>query len=416
MKAVVFTLGCKVNECESASIIRGLEEMGYEVSDELTEADLYIVNTCAVTAEAEKKSRQMIARVSAHSEDAEIIICGCASENHPESFIGKKNVSVVAGAMNKSKILSLLNEKGLNEKGKFISDEDATYDDMPPPLRLKTRAFIKVQDGCDNFCSYCIIPYLRGRSRSRSLDSVKEEVFSCGADECVIVGIDLSSYNDGGRTLKDLLISLKDAPARIRLGSLEAGVITDEFLKTAASVKNFAPHFHLSLQSGSDYILKKMNRHYTREEYLKKCGLIYSYFPDAAITTDIIAGFPGEREEDFEKSLGIIKEARFAHVHCFPYSERSGTVAAKTMKDMPFEIKKERAKKLSLAADEESVRYRNKFIGKTARIIKEEFSDGYTQGYSANYIRVYIKGDVKGGVIDVRIKEIYKDGVIAEII
>lgn len=411
MKAVVFTLGCKVNECESASIIRGLEEMGYEVSDELTEADLYIVNTCAVTAEAEKKSRQMIARVSKHAENADIIICGCASQNHPESFVGKKNVTVVSGAMNKSRILSLL-----QEKGKFVSEDDGVYDDMLPPLRLKTRAFIKVQDGCNNFCSYCIIPYLRGRSRSRSLESVVKEVYSCGADECVIVGIDLSSYNYGGKTLKDLLFELKDSPARIRLGSLEASVITDELLTVALSMKNFAPHFHLSLQSGSDDVLKKMNRHYTRAEYLKKCDLIYSYFPDAAITTDIIVGFPGESEEDFKLSSSIVGEARFAHVHCFPYSERVGTVAAKKMKDMPFEIKKERVKELSLVADEESVKYRSRFIGKTAKIIREEFSNGYTQGYSANYIRAYIKGDVRENIINVKIKEIYKDGVIAEII
>lgn len=408
MKAVVFTLGCKVNECESASLIRGLEEMGYEVSDELEEADLYIVNTCAVTAEAEKKSRQMIARVSKHAESAKIIICGCASQNHPQDFIGKKNVAVVTGAMQKSKILSLL-----QETGNFVSNEELVFDEMLPPKHLKTRSFIKVQDGCNNFCSYCIIPYLRGRSRSRRLESVLQEIFSDGADEIVLVGIDLSSYNDGGRTLKDLLSALKDSQKRIRLGSLEVNVITEELLEAAKSMKHFCPHFHLSLQSGSNATLKRMNRHYTREQYLEKCELIYRYFPDAAITTDIIVGFSEESEQDFADSLSIVSEVGFAHVHCFPYSVRAGTVAAKRFQDLPPDVKKKRLALLSEEAERVSADYRKKFIGKTAFVLREEFADGYTQGYTENYMRVYIEGDIGDKLIPVTIKELYQDGVLA---
>ncbi len=409
MKAVVFTLGCKVNECESTSLIRGLEDLGYEVSDKLCEADLYIVNTCAVTAEAEKKSRQMIARVSKFSENAKIIICGCASQNHPESFADKPNVSVVTGAMKKSKILQLL-----SERGRFVEEKEDVYDDMPPPLRLKTRAFVKVQDGCDNFCSYCIIPYLRGRSRSRNLESVVEEVKNNGSLETVVVGVDLSSYNDGGRTLKDLLTALKDLPQRIRLGSLEVGAITEEFLSAAAQMKNFCPQFHLSLQSGSDATLRRMNRRYTREEYVDRCRLIYRYFPDAAITTDIIVGFSEETEEDFADSLSVVREVGFARVHCFPYSVRAGTVAAKKFKDMPAEVKKRRLALLSECAREQEEKYLKRFIGREAGIIREEFEDGYTQGYTENYIRVYLPRKVEDPFIRVKIKDLYRDGVIAE--
>ncbi len=411
MKAVVFTLGCKVNECESASLIRGLEEMGCEVSDELGEADLYIINTCAVTHEAEKKSRQTIARVSKYSPSAKIIICGCASQNHPESFTSKPNVKVVTGAQKKSEILSLL-----EKEGEYPACDGTLYDEMLPPLRLKTRAFVKVQDGCNNFCSYCIIPYLRGRSRSRNFDGVIEEIKKNGAKETVVVGIDLSSYNSDGKSLKDIVYALKDEDQRIRLGSLELGVVTRDFLSALRECKNFAPHFHLSLQSGSSAVLKKMNRHYTREEYLGKCALIYEYFPDAAITTDIIVGFPTETEEDLALSLKIIEEAKFAHVHSFTYSQRSGTVASKTMKDLPFEVKKERHARLMKVAERQSKEYISRFIGSEAEIVKEEFSNGFTQGYTANYIRVYIEGDIQGEVIKVRLKESYLDGVKAEAI
>jgi len=409
MKASVVTLGCKVNECESASLIRGLEELGYEVSDGLVEADLYIINTCAVTAEAEKKSRQMVARVSKRGENARIIICGCAAENHAESFISRGNVTVVTGAQKKSKILSLLNSSGIHKEY-----DGLTYDSMPTPLRLKTRAFIKVQDGCNNFCSYCIIPYLRGRSRSMPISSAYIEAKQAAAAETVIVGIDLSSYSDGEKTLKDLVVALKDLPTRVRLGSLEVGVITDDFLRAVSECKNFAPQFHLSLQSGSDAVLKKMNRHYTRAEYLKKCQMIYSYFPAAAITTDIIAGFPTETESDFADSLKIISEAGFARTHCFPYSPRSGTYAAKAYKDIPPDIKKKRLSALMAEADRVEKEYLKKFIGSEVEIVCEDFVDGFTRGYAANYIRCYIGGKISEPVKRARIISLMADGVKAE--
>ena len=220
MKAVVFTLGCKVNECESWSLLAGLQERGYEVSDRLEPADLYILNTCAVTAEAEKKSRQAVARIRAVSKDAPIAVCGCAAERAPEAFLQKSGVFLVTGARQKGELFRLLDEKA---SGAHIA-AGGGFDELPPPLQMRARAFIKVQDGCNNFCSYCIIPYLRGRTCSRSLESAAAEILSQKAAETVITGIDLSSYNDRGRGLSELLLAVKDAPCRIRLGRDGAGI------------------------------------------------------------------------------------------------------------------------------------------------------------------------------------------------
>lgn len=212
---------------------------------------------------------------------------------------------------------------------------------------FETRAFVKIQDGCNRFCSYCVIPYLRGRSRSRLLESAAKEISDSTAQETVVTGIDISSYLDEkGRDLADLIFAVKDADTRIRLGSIEVSLITERFLVAAKAVKKFAPQFHLSLQSGSDKVLKSMNRHYTRGEYLEKCALIYRYFPDAAITTDIIVGFPTETEEDFLDSLRIVEEAGFAQIHAFPYSPREGTNAWKKYEDIPAAVKKERLQRL----------------------------------------------------------------------
>lgn len=409
MKAVVFTLGCKVNDCESGSLIRGLQERGWEVSDELDFADLYILNTCAVTGEAEKKSRQAIARVRAVNPDARIIVCGCAAEKTPEIFAKKQNVQLVTGARQKSKILSLLDGEGI-----ALDENDKIYDEMPAPVSLKTRAFVKIQDGCNNFCSYCIIPYLRGRSRSRTVESAAEEILSASAEEVVITGIDISSFKDGNRGLADLLLAVKNANSRIRLGSLEVGVITPQLLEAAKQVRDFAPHFHLSLQSGSDAVLKKMNRHYTGEEYCRRVELIRAYFPNAAITTDIISGFPTETEENFLETLALARRVGFSQIHCFSYSRRTGTVAAK-FSELPAEIRKRRLHELLALSHELRQTYEQKFVGKVLEIVPEEVKDGYTVGYSENYIRLYVKGTAEKKV-RVLAREAYADGLLAEII
>lgn len=405
MKAVVFTLGCKVNGCESASLLRGLEERGYEVSDELVPADLYILNTCAVTAEAEKKSRQAVARIRAAAPQARIYVCGCAAERMPSQFADKEGVRLVTGTMHKGGIPELLDEEGVR-----ISPAETCFEELPSPRFLQTRAYVKVQDGCNNFCSYCIIPYLRGRSRSRSLESAAAEILSCPAEEVVITGIDVSSYRDGARDLADLLRTVKDARARIRLGSLETHAVTERLLAAAKEVRDFAPHFHLSLQSGSDAVLRAMNRKYTRAEFLRKAALVREAFPSAALTTDIIVGFPTETEEDFEATLALAEEARFSQIHCFAYSRRAGTAAAK-LKELAPQVKKERLGRLMALGRRLRGEYEGAFLGKTLELVPEEEKDGYTEGYSENYIRLYVRGSVKKRT-RVRALERYKDGLL----
>ncbi len=409
MKAVVFTLGCKVNQCESATLIQGLKQKGYDVSDELGYADVFIINTCAVTAEAEKKSRQAIARVRKFNPSAKVIITGCASEKSPKDFIEKENVFLVTGAKSKDKILDMLEDRGV-----FIEKNDEYYEEYLPAGTLKTRSYIKVQDGCNNFCSYCIVPYLRGRSRSRSPESIKKEIEFLKPTEAVITGINLSDYKFNGMKLGDLLRELKDYDMRIRLGSLEVGVIDDNLLSATKELKDFAPHFHLSLQSGSDKVLKEMNRKYTRDEYAYKVDLIRKYYPESAVTTDIIVGFSTENEKDFEDTLELVDRVCFSDIHCFAYSRRAGTKAY-SLSPLDEKIKKERldvllARKTSL---------RKKFIdanlGSEREVVIEETEKGFQTGYTDNYIRVYIpEDDNLSGKVKVTLLKEFEDGALAK--
>ena len=416
MRAVVYTLGCKVNDVESGSIIRGLETLGYTVSRELVEADLYVINTCAVTAEAERKSRQTVGKAIKCNPGAKIIVCGCASEKSPTAFLEKGHtVYAVTGAQRKNKVLEIV-ENGLEQEAQGICLEaEKTYEEMLLPECLKTRNFVKIQDGCNRFGSYCVSPYLRGRSRSRLLESAAAEILQSTAQETVVTGIDVSEYKDEqGRDLADLMLAVKDADTRIRLGSLEVSLITPKFLSALKEVRRFAPQFHLSLQSGSNKVLKSMNRHYTREEYLEKCRMIYEAFPNAAITTDIIVGFPTETEEDFQDSLRIVEEAGFAQIHAFPYSPREGTNAYKRYKELPFAVKKERVERLLLKGAEEKKKYMQRFIGRWVELVPENCFDGYTEGYSENYMRVYVAGEMEKRPIQVCVEGLFKDGVIAK--
>ncbi len=427
-KAVVFTLGCKVNDVESGSIIRGLKEMGFEVYRELEFADLYIVNTCAVTAEAERKSRQAVGKALKRNEKGKVIVCGCASQKSPAAFFEKdERVVAVTGAQGKNRILELAREilraegenqgvQGENQFGVFTDDFGKVYEEMLTPECLKTRNFVKIQDGCNRFCSYCVIPYLRGRSRSRLLESAAAEILESDAHETVVTGIDISDYRDeNGRGLTELLLAIKDADTRIRLGSLEVGLIDEKFLAAAKQVKKFAPQFHLSLQSGSNAVLKSMNRHYTREEYLKKCEMIYAAFENAAITTDIIVGFPTETEKDFEDSLRIVEEAGFAQIHAFPYSPREGTNAYKRYKEIAFAEKKRRLDLILAAGAAQKERYLTGFVGKSLTVVPETVLDGVSEEYSENYIRVYVGEDIGKDPTRVRVERLYKDGVWASV-
>lgn len=401
MKACVFTLGCKVNETESACIMASLEKLGWEVSDKLCCADIYVLNTCAVTREAEKKSRQLVARAKKFNPSAQIFVCGCASEKDKKQFTDK-GVAFVCGAQKKEQIINAV-------CGLFGGENCG----LSYPKQTKTRAFVKIQDGCNNFCSYCIIPYLRGREKSRKIEDILGEIAQTDCPEIVINGINVSAYGYENVTLTDLIVALKDVKKRIRLGSLECNIITEEFLSALKELPDFAEQFHLSLQSGSSAVLKAMNRHYTREEYLEKCRLIYSFFPKAAITTDIIAGFAGETEEDFMQSLSIIDEAGFARVHAFAFSPREGTAAFR-LKDVPADIKSERLHRLLKAAESASARYIAGAFDESSDFIAEEYAGGFTEGYTGNYIKIYVPEQLEAGKkYNVTIKEIFRDGAKA---
>lgn len=404
MRAVVFTLGCKCNEVESASIMAELEKCGFEVSDKLSYADIYVLNTCAVTREAERKSRQLISRVRKFNADAPVYVCGCASEKNKEQF-QKDKVAFIGGAKNKAEVIAAI-------------ARDYALSSCPSslgyPKQVRTRAFIKIQDGCNNFCSYCIIPYLRGRIRSRTVAEVVEEVNATPSLEIVFTGINISVFGqDTGESLTSLLCALASCNKRIRLGSLECGVITDEFLQACSALKDFASQFHLSLQSGSDAVLRAMNRRYTRAKFLEKCELIYKYFPDAAITTDIIAGFCGETEQDFADSLRIIGEARLSRVHAFAYSPREGT-RAYSMLDIPAQIKAHRLHELLAEGAKAEKAYLEKHINSQQEVIFEEFDGEYTTGYTAGYIKAYASG-LHEGKKKVKLIKAFRDGALAEV-
>lgn len=428
MKIVVYNLGCKVNQYESDSIIRELKSRGHEVYDDFTEADAYILNTCAVTNEAERKSRQAISRAKKFNPDARIIVCGCASENNAEQFSEKDGVVYISGVAGKAKIPDLIKSKcadsisfvtndsansanigqiDIDIKNVSVSDLPTVYEDDMAIDGIRTRAFLKVQDGCNNFCSYCIIPYLRGRSRSRAIDSVVQEFdrLSRQVKEIVLTGINLSAYGmDIGSSLKDLLVALKGFDTRIRFGSLEVNVIDREFLEACKSLKRFCPQFHLSLQSGDDSVLKDMNRHYTTVEYLDKVKLIREYFPDAAITTDLICGYPTESEQSFKNTIEFIKKVNFADMHIFVYSPRKGTKASK-LTLIPHEVAKERANTAIKIAEDMKREYLKSHIGSTLEVLVE---NGY--GYSMEYIKVYTDGE-DGEIKAITPSVLYLDGL-----
>ena len=403
MKACVFTLGCKVNEVESASIMSALEGAGWEVADKLSPADIYVLNTCAVTREAEKKSRQLLARARKFSPQALIYVCGCASEKNASQF-ASRGVKYVCGARDKEGVLKAIS----------ADFSCALPESIPFPKQVRTRAFVKIEDGCNNFCSYCVIPYLRGRVTSRPTGDILAEIKNITSPEVVLTGINISAYGtDIGTNLTELLRALGDTDKRIRLGSLECNIIDDNFLTACKGLKDFAPQFHLSLQSGSTAVLKAMNRKYTREEYIQKCRLIYKYFPEAAVTTDIIAGFCGESEEDFSDSLSIIDEVAFARVHAFAFSPREGTVAY-SLKDIPAPIKAERLHRLLEKGRESELKFIQRAAGKTREVIFEDFDGQYTGGYTPEYIKVYVAGE-HSGKNTVKLGGPFRDGALAGI-
>ena len=406
MKISILTLGCKVNKYESDALIFELKERGFETTDKLEFADAYIINTCAVTNEAEKKSRQMLERARKFNADARVYVMGCASQNRPVQF-EDKNVNYIVGTASKKKLLD-----ELEHLGKTLYDLPTDYEDDLFSAQSLSRAYIKIQDGCNHFCTYCIIPYLRGRSRSRSVESIESEVSKLpdSVKEVVLVGIDVSDFRiDGRRGLGELLEKLDRFGKRLRLSSMEDNLIDEEFMKKLAGLKNFCPHFHLSLQSGCDRVLKKMNRNYTTAEFENSVNLIRKYFPLAGITTDVIVGFPTETDEDFEETMNFVEKVKFSQLHIFPYSKRDGTVASKLYKDLSGQVKSQRLKRL----EELGKKLKIDFIKKneTAKVLIEEKNGEWFEGYTENYVKCYVQGDLHvGDIVEVKFDKPFKQG------
>ena len=414
-KIVVFTLGCKVNQYDSDAMLNILSAGGFDVSDEMEVADIYIINTCAVTAEAERKSRQTVTKILKLNPDAEIYVCGCASQRDKIQF-DREGVRYISGTDGKIALAKELVEKVQNdvdmpecsfEIGKEFEENDGV-------LSLRTRHYIKVQDGCNNFCSYCIIPYLRGRSRSRDLEGIRAELDKAVtvAKEIVLTGINLSAYGkDKEGSLADLLRAVKDYPVRMRLGSLEVGVIDRDLLDATKEMYDFCPHFHLSLQSGDDETLKKMNRHYTTAEYEGAVDLIREYYPNAAITTDIIVGFPTETEEQFVASMNFAKRIGFSDIHCFPYSSRKGTVAGK-WQVLSKAVLTDRAKRMGEVKNQLIKDYLTAQIGKPLKVLFETSDEnGVWCGHTENYVKVYSKNGEKNTLKTIVPTRLYLDGL-----
>lgn len=406
LKVALHNLGCKVNAYETEAMAQKLEDAGYKIVPFNEKADVYIINTCSVTNMADRKSRQMLHKAKKMNEDAVVVAAGCYVQTATEKLLEDLSVDILIGN-NKKKDIVLELQKYFddNKYNKNVIDINATneYEELElATVTEHTRAYIKIQDGCNQFCSYCIIPYARGRIRSREFDNIKQEVTELaqkGFKEIVLTGIHLSSYGNNENKLIDVveMIAGIEGVERIRLGSLEPNIVTEDFAKRLAKVDKICPHFHLSMQSGCDNTLKRMNRHYTSDEYFEKCELLRKYFDNPAFTTDVIVGFPGETQEDYEISREFVKKVRFSELHVFKYSKRDGTVAAKMENQIPEPVKTERSEDLIKVGENLTMEYRRKFIGKKVSVLFEEIinvaGENYWVGHTKEYIKVIMKSD-----------------------
>lgn len=431
-KAALHNLGCKVNSYETEAMQQLLENAGYEIVPFAEGADVYVINTCSVTNIADRKSRQMLHRAKKMNPHAVVVAAGCYVQAAGEELKKDEAVDLVIGNNKKTDLVSVLEEyfAGRQEPDQetvIAIGDTREYENLSiDRIADHTRAFIKVQDGCNQFCSYCIIPYTRGRVRSRNPKEVEEEVkrlTAAGYQEIVLTGIHLSSYGadfpEAERlTLLDLIKRIHDIEGlkRIRLGSLEPRIVTGEFAKALAGLEKICPHFHLSLQSGCDDTLRRMNRHYTTEEYFNCCEILRRAFGNPAITTDVIVGFPGETEEEFAVTKEFLKKVRFYEMHVFKYSKRNGTRAAMMPDQIPESIKTERSNELLDLEREMSSRYRKSCLGcSTEVLMEEEYEwDGvrYMIGHTREYVKAVIpyedgqKGRlVKGNLVEMLNKE-----------
>ncbi len=432
----IHSLGCKVNSYEAESMEQLLKQAGYTIVpfDENITADIYIINTCSVTNIADRKSRQMLHKSKKINPDAIVVAAGCYVNADTKKAAEDNAVDIVLGNNCKINIVEALENyyKDKNNSEMVVDfKEKQEYEELKlDEVSTHTRAYIKIQDGCNQFCSYCIIPYTRGRIRSRDIDEIEEEVtklVSKGFKEVVLTGIHLTSYgvdNNKGSLLEVIMrLDKIEGLQRIRLGSLEPRVITEEFAKTLSSSKKICPHFHLSLQSGCDTVLKRMNRKYTTQEYYDKCCILRKYFNNPAITTDVIVGFPQETEEEFEATKVFLEKVHFYEMHIFKYSRRKGTVADRMEGQVDEKVKTQRSAILLELENKMSKEYRQQHIGKTEEVLIEEIvsenGKDYFMGFTPDYIRVKIACDTAldnseyiNTIKKVYMKELGDDGIV----
>ncbi len=407
-KVAFHTLGCKVNTYETDAMEQMLLSHGYEIVSFENQADIYIINTCSVTNMADRKSRQMLHKAKKKNPNAVVVAAGCYVQAAPKEVLADAGVDLVIGNNRKQDLVQILEDyfKEHREEAVIDINKEQEYEELELDfVSDHTRAYIKVQDGCNQFCSYCIIPYTRGRVRSRAKQDVISEIKRIaknGTKEVVLTGIHLSSYGKDlkdGTDLLDLIKAVQEVNGiqRIRLGSLEPRIITLEFAQELRRLDKFCPHFHLSLQSGCEATLKRMNRHYTPEEYYEKCELLREVFEHPAITTDVIVGFPGETEEEFEETYKFLEKVNFYEMHVFKYSKRKGTRAAEMENQVPEPIKTKRSNILLELTRECSKRYRSFWIGREVNVLLEEkiVLDGevYTVGHTKEYVKAAVKGE-----------------------
>lgn len=425
MATVAFmTLGCKVNQYETETMEGLFRQAGYKTVPFTETADVYIINTCSVTMLGEKKSRQLVRRAQRQNEAALIAVTGCYAQLAPEVLESLPGVRLVVGTRDRGRIVELVEKAAagdgvLRDVGDIMAAD--TFEDIPlfsAPAR--TRAFLKIQEGCQNFCSFCIIPYTRGPLRSRSLASVRREagkLLSAGFQEIVLTGIHLGAYGrdlKSGVTLVDAARTVLDFDElrRLRLGSLESIELSPELFALLKSDRRFARHLHLPLQAGADPILRAMNRPYDTAAFSRLLEKVREAAPGIAVSTDVIVGFPGETDELFQESLSFVQRQGFARVHVFPYSRRPGTPAAARSDQVPGAVKKERARLMQAVADEIAAAYHAAFLGATVPVLFETKKNGTADGLTDTYIRVYTDTPVPlGEIVPVKLQCLYRDGV-----
>ncbi|MBO5129359.1 MAG: tRNA (N(6)-L-threonylcarbamoyladenosine(37)-C(2))-methylthiotransferase MtaB [Oscillospiraceae bacterium] len=428
MKFAFYTLGCKTNQYETQAMEQLLRERGHEIVPFDANADGYIVNTCSVTAVADKKNRAVIRRCRRSNPDAVLGVCGCYTQHDAEA-VRALSADVLGGSGSRQEFISMMIEAVENRSHQESLDNALRRRDfevLPAGgLEERTRAMVKVQDGCVNFCSYCIIPYTRGPIRSAPLNLAVEqakELAEQGYREIVVTGIEIASWGvdlPGKPPVTDLIAALCEAVPgmRVRLGSLEPRIVTEAFCERLKKYRNLCPQFHLSMQSGCDTVLARMKRKYDTARYYESVELLNRHFPGCAITTDMIVAFPGETEEEFRQSLDFIRKCGFADMHIFPYSRRPGTPADKMPGQHNNDTKEARSRAAIAVAEEMSRSYRENLVGSTHEVLFEEVSDGFYTGHAPNYVKFYVEGEhLHNQVHNVEVTGLFKDGVMGRIV